>query len=66
MKSYSPEEQGPAVLYLHEVMKTGNGLPVLQHESSKLGRRKHGETGEGLGTGTRKIAGSFQNQCGCI
>lgn len=40
LKSYSPEDQGPAVLHLHEVGNRGNGLPVLQQERWRLDRRR--------------------------
>lgn len=40
LKSYSPEDQGPAVLHLHKVGNRGNGLPVLQQERWRLDSRR--------------------------
>ena len=50
LKSYSPEDQGPAVLHLHEVGNRGNGLPVLQQERWRLDRRRRARAGAGPGS----------------
>lgn len=57
LKSYSPEDEGPAVLHLHEAGNRGSGLPFLQQERWRLDRRRRARA---LERGARKP------QCLCL